>query len=86
MVRPRGTIVLKSTFRETAEIDISRVVVDEISLIGSRCGRFARALELISRGLGDFSALVTQEFPLSMGIEAFRRASSPGALKVLLVP
>ena len=86
LVRPRGTIVLKSTFRETPEIDISRVVVNEISLVGSRCGRFEKALELLSGGVGDLEVLVTQEFPLTMGIEAFRRASSPGALKVLLVP
>ncbi len=86
MVRPRGTIILKSTYRETTEIDISRVVVNEISMIGSRCGRFAKALEFLSRGGGDLGALVTQEFPLSMGIEAFRRASSPDAMKVLLVP
>jgi len=86
LVRPGGTIVLKSTFWEKAEIDTSRVVVNEISLIGSRCGRFAKAIELLSRGAGDLSALITQEFPLSMGIEAFRRASSPGVLKVLLLP
>jgi threonine dehydrogenase-like Zn-dependent dehydrogenase len=86
MVRPRGTIVLKSTFRETAEIDISRVVVNEIVLVGSRCGRFTRALEFLSRGAADLSAFITQEYPLSMGIAAFERASSPGALKVLLVP
>jgi threonine dehydrogenase-like Zn-dependent dehydrogenase len=86
MVRPRGTIILKSTYRETTEIDFSRVVVNEISMIGSRCGRFAKAFEFLSRGVGDLGALVTQEFPLSMGIEAFRRASSPDAMKVLLVP
>ena len=86
IVRPRGTIVLKSTFRETAEIDVSRVVVNEVSLIGSRCGRFAKALELMSSGVGDLSPLITGEFPLSLGIEAFRRAVSPEALKVLLVP
>lgn len=86
IVRPAGTVVLKSTCRGTAEIDTSRVVVDEISLIGSRCGRFARAIELLSRGVGDLGSLITGEFPLSMGIEAFRRAASPGALKVLLVP
>jgi threonine dehydrogenase-like Zn-dependent dehydrogenase len=86
MVRPRGTIVVKSTFRETAEIDISRVVVNEISLVGSRCGRFTKALELLSRGVGDLEPMITEEFPLAMGIEAFRRASSPGAMKVLLAP
>jgi len=86
MVRPRGTIVLKSTFHETAEIDISRVVVNEIALVGSRCGRFTRALEFLSRGAADLSVLITQEYPLSLGIAAFERASSPGAIKVLLAP
>jgi len=86
MVRPRGSIVVKSTFHGTAEIDTSRIVVDEISIIGSRCGRFPRALELLSRGVADLGALVTAEFPLAMGIEAFRLASSPESLKVLLVP
>jgi threonine dehydrogenase-like Zn-dependent dehydrogenase len=86
MVRPRGSIVLKSTFHGTADVDTSRVVVDEISIFGSRCGRFKRALELLSRGAGDLGALITGEFPLSMGIEAVRRASSPESLKVLLFP
>jgi threonine dehydrogenase-like Zn-dependent dehydrogenase len=86
MVRPRGSVVLKSTFHGTTDLDTSRVVVDEISIVGSRCGRFTRALELLSRGVGDLGALITGEFPLSMGIEAFRLASSPESLKVLLVP
>lgn len=86
MVRPRGSVVVKSTFHGTAEIDTSRIVVNEISIIGSRCGRFPRALKQLSHGIVDLGALVTAEFPLSMGIEAFRLASSPESLKVLLVP
>jgi threonine dehydrogenase-like Zn-dependent dehydrogenase len=67
-VRPRGSIVLKSTFHGTTDLDTSHIVVDEISIIGSRCGRFTQALELLSRGVGDLGALITGEFPLSMGI------------------
>ena len=84
LLRPRGTLVLKSTFHGKTELDAAPVVVDEISIVGSRCGRFRPALELLRRGAVEVDALVHDEFPLAEGVRAFGRASEPGVLKVLL--
>ena len=86
LLRPRGTLVLKSTFRGKTGIDSARVVVDEISVVGSRCGRFAPALELLRREAVDVESLIADEFPLSEGVRAMRRAGEPGVLKLLLRP
>jgi threonine dehydrogenase-like Zn-dependent dehydrogenase len=86
LLRPRGTLVLKSTFHGATELNAAPVVVDEISIVGSRCGRFAPALELLSRGAVDVDGLVHEEFPLAEGVRAFERAAEPGVLKVLLRP
>ena len=84
LLRPRGTLVLKSTFHGKTELDAAPVVVDEISIVGSRCGRFRPALELLRRGAVETDALIDAEFPLSEGPRAFERAAEPGAMKVLL--
>jgi threonine dehydrogenase-like Zn-dependent dehydrogenase len=84
LTRPRGTLVLKSTFHGATEIDAARIVVDEISLVGSRCGRFAPALELLARDAVDVASLITEEFPLAEGVRAMQRATESGVLKVLL--
>lgn len=84
LLRPRGTLVLKSTFHGTTELNAAPVVVDEISIVGSRCGRFKPALELLRRGAVETDALITDEFPLSEGPRALARAAKPGVLKVLL--
>jgi threonine dehydrogenase-like Zn-dependent dehydrogenase len=86
LLRPRGTLVLKSTFRGTTELNAAPVVVDEISIVGSRCGRFAPALELLARDAVETDALVNEEFPLSEGALALERAAAPGVLKVLIRP
>jgi threonine dehydrogenase-like Zn-dependent dehydrogenase len=86
MLRPRGTLVLKSTFHGTTELNAAPVVVDEIAIVGSRCGRFAPALELLRRGDVDIESLIHEEFPLSEGVSALERAAEPGVLKVLLRP
>ena len=86
LLRPRGTLVLKSTFHGKTEIDAAPVVVDEISIVGSRCGRFAPALELLARGAVEVESLIHEEHPLAEGPRAFRRAAGPGVLKVLLRP
>ena len=86
MIRPRGTLVLKSTFHGTTELNVARIVVDEISIIGSRCGRFAPALDLLRRNAVDVESLISEEFPLTSGVEAMERASAEGVLKVLLRP
>ncbi len=86
LVRARGTIVLKSTFHGMVRVDTSRIVVDEISVIGSRCGRFRSALDLLSRGAVNLEGLISGQYPLDEGIEAVECASRPEILKVLLVP
>ena len=86
MVRPRGTLVLKSTFHGATEINAARVVVDEISIVGSRCGRFAPALELLRRKAVDVQSLVSASFPLADGVRAMQRAADAGVLKVFLKP
>jgi threonine dehydrogenase-like Zn-dependent dehydrogenase len=86
LTRPRGVLVLKSTFKGATGIDAARLVVDEISVVGSRCGRFAPALELLARDAVDVASLVTEEFPLADGLRAMQRATQNGILKVLLRP
>jgi len=83
LVRPRGTLVLKTTVARPAAIDLTRIVVDEITLLGSRCGRFEPALRALAQGL-DPSPLIQARFPLKQAVRAFQEAGSPGALKVLL--
>ncbi len=84
LLRPRGTLVLKSTFHGATEINAGRIVVDEISVVGSRCGRFAPALELLRDNRVDVESLISEEFPLSDGVRAMERATAPGVIKVLL--
>ena len=86
LLRPRGVLVLKSTFHGETEMDAARIVVDEISVIGSRCGRFAPALELLKTGAVDVESLITDELRLTEGLQAMEQASQPGVLKVLLRP
>lgn len=85
-VRSRGTIVLKSTYKGETSIDLSRLVVEEITLVGSRCGPFAPALQLFARGLVDPVPLITDYYPLAEAISAIGRAAQPDALKILLRP
>ncbi|MCA1817598.1 MAG: alcohol dehydrogenase catalytic domain-containing protein [Acidobacteria bacterium] len=86
ILRPRGTLVLKSTFHGATEFDASRVVVGEIAVVGSRCGRFAPALELLKADRVDVESLIGCEFPLAEGVGAMARAAEAGVLKVLLRP
>lgn len=86
LLRPRGVLVLKSTFHGATEMDAARIVVDEISVVGSRCGRFAPALELLKLGKIDVENLISEEFSLADGVRAMARAAAPGVMKVLLRP
>jgi threonine dehydrogenase-like Zn-dependent dehydrogenase len=86
LLRPRGVLILKSTFHGTKEIDAARIVVDEISIVGSRCGRFAPAIDLLRKGAVDVDSLISEEYPLSEGVYAMERAAANGVLKVLLRP
>jgi threonine dehydrogenase-like Zn-dependent dehydrogenase len=85
LVRPAGTIVMKSTYRGHAAIDFVRLVVDEVTLVGSRCGPFAPALERLARGMA-VAGLVEACYGLADGADALARAARPGTLKVLLRP
>ncbi len=73
-VRPRGTIVLKSTYHGRAEIDMAPFVVDEMTLVGSRCGPFGPALSALARGSVDPRPLIEARYPLSEAVAAFERA------------
>jgi threonine dehydrogenase-like Zn-dependent dehydrogenase len=86
LLRPRGTLVLKSTFHGAMELNAAPVVVDEIQIVGSRCGRFRPALELLKRDAIETDALIHEEFPLAEGVRALKRAAEPGVLKILLRP
>ncbi|MEE2665136.1 MAG: alcohol dehydrogenase catalytic domain-containing protein [Myxococcota bacterium] len=83
-VRPRGTLVLKTTLAEHPRVDLARIVIDEIHLVGSRCGPFTPALAALETGSVDVSALVEERFPLSQSVEALERAAARGARKVVI--
>lgn len=84
LVRPRGTVVLKSTVHGTVELPTATLVVDEIHLVGSRCGPFPVALAAMANGLVDPRPLVDARYPLADAAAALAHASRPGTLKVLL--
>ncbi|GCL41409.1 alcohol dehydrogenase catalytic domain-containing protein [Anabaena sp. FACHB-1250] len=83
-LRPRGTLILKSTYAGNLSLDASALVVDEITLIGSRCGPFVPALELLGTKKVNVQSLIQGIYPLSLGLEAVEKAKTKGVLKVLL--
>ncbi len=83
-VKPRGTIVLKTTVAEREAVDLNSLVIDEVTVVGSRCGPFAPALRALAMKSVDVRPLIEKTFPLEEGVEAFHYASQKGALKVLL--
>jgi alcohol dehydrogenase len=84
LVEPRGTLVMKSTFRDPAAFDTAKLVVDEITLVGSRCGVFPPALELLRHGHVTVQHMVSKVLPLECGLEAFQYLAQTSCLKVLL--
>lgn len=84
-VRPRGTIVLKSTYKGDLTLNVSSLVVDEITLLGSRCGPFAAALGWLSDGIVVPTDLIDARYPLADGLAGLEHAARPGAMKILLV-
>lgn len=96
IVRPQGTLVLKSTFHGNANLNLTKLVVAEIRVIGSRCGPFAPALRLLTAisnktevkaGIGvQVRPLIEAEYPLNQGLAAFEHGARPGVRKVLLRP
>lgn len=86
MCQPRGTVVMKSTVHGLVGIDAAPVIVNEITLVGSRCGRFEPAIKLLASGKVRVGDLIAEEFSLDRAPEAFARAGMKGILKVLLRP
>lgn len=86
LCRPCGLIVLKSTYAGAQPVDLAPAVVNEIQIIGSRCGDFDRALHLLERGQVQVVPLVSKEYPLRDGIAALAAAAEPESIKVLLRP
>ena len=84
LTRPRGTLVLKSTYHGSLELNAAPIVIDEITLVGSRCGPFDPAIDALSRGVVDPSAMIDAIYPLGEAAQAMQRATEPGVLKVLL--
>jgi len=84
LVRPRGRIILKSTAAVSADLNLAPIVINEVSVIGSRCGRFAPAVEALASGKVDPRPLISAMYPLADALTAFKAASDPQNLKVLL--
>ncbi len=84
LVRPRGMLVLKSTFHGTIQVDLSDLVVDEVQIVGSRCGPFPAALRLLEQNLVQVTSLIEAIYPLDEALAAFEHARRSTALKVLV--
>jgi threonine dehydrogenase-like Zn-dependent dehydrogenase len=84
LVRPRGTLILKSTAAAAADLNLAPIVINEITVVGSRCGRFAPAVETIASGKIDPRPLISATFPLDDGLHALEEAGKPSNLKILL--
>jgi threonine dehydrogenase-like Zn-dependent dehydrogenase len=86
LVRARGTLVLKSTFKADAQVDLTKLVVGEVRVVGSRCGPFAPALRLLEQEAVAVRPMVHGEYALADGLRALSQAARPGVLKILLRP
>ncbi len=84
LVRPRGTVVLKTTVAGEQKLAWAPFVIDEVTLVGSRCGPFDKAIAALERGHVQVAALISDRFDLSRGVDALARAQTKGILKVLL--
>ncbi len=81
--KPRGILVLKSTLAGSQNINLSPIVVNEITVVGSRCGIISRAIDYLKTGV-DFTPLVSEIFPIEKGVEAFSAAKEKKAIKILI--
>ena len=84
--RPRGTLVLKSTVAEGVPLNLAPLVIDEITVVGSRCGAFEPALQALQSGAVDVAPLIAARYALAHATDAIRDAGAPGKLKVLIEP
>lgn len=85
-IRPRGTLVMKSTYKGEMSVNFSSIVVDEVNIVGSRCGPFAPALRLMESRQVDPTVLINSEFSLGEALKAIEHATETGVLKVLVQP
>ena len=86
LVKPRGIVILKSTIASKENLDLTPAVVNEITLVGSRCGSFRPAIDALATGIISIDGLIDSEFPLENFKEAFSRAKESNTLKVVLKP
>lgn len=84
LLKPRGTLVLKSTYKGLTNANLTQVVIDEIQIMGNRCGPFDAALRLLSNNLIDVESMIEARYPLDQGLQAMQHAAQKGVLKVLL--
>ncbi len=84
LTKPRGVLVLKSTVAATKEFNLAPIVIDEITVLGSRCGQFPPALRLLESGKIDFSPLISAKYPIDKAIDAFEKNKEKDTLKILL--
>jgi threonine dehydrogenase-like Zn-dependent dehydrogenase len=84
VTRPRGTLVLKSTVAASAEISLAPLVINEITVVGSRCGVFPPAIAALAAGSVDVESLISARLPLREAERALALAANPGVIKVLL--
>ena len=84
MIRPRGTIVLKSTVAAGKPLNLASVVIDEVNIVGSRCGPFREAIKALAEKRVDVTSLIHRRMRIEQGVEAMELAGRPGVLKVLL--
>ena len=83
-VKPRGTLVLKSTIAASKELNLAPIVINEITILGSRCGRFEPAMRLIASGKIDFSQMISKIYPIEQAIKAFDANNEKDTIKILL--
>ncbi len=86
LLRPQGTLALKSTYATHPAVDLTPIVVNELTVVGSRCGPFAPALDLLAQQVVDTASLIEGRYPLAEGWAAMQHAAQPGVRKILLQP
>jgi threonine dehydrogenase-like Zn-dependent dehydrogenase len=84
LVRPRGTLILKSTYAKSAPLNLAAMVINEVNVLGSRCGPFPDAIKALARGDIDVETMVSRTLPLSQAAQAFELAADPRHIKILL--
>ena len=84
LTKPLGTLILKSTYAGAADVDLTKIVVDEIRLVGSRCGPFEPALRMLANKQVSVTPLIDAEYPIEEALQAFKHAAQPGVRKILL--